>query len=161
MPFDIDFKLRSVGKLKEGPRIIADAKSQAVKVGGELLVTQIKKHTPVNFGLLKASIAFVARGGPGEGILASPLIYSSVMEYGRRPGTFPPPGPMQLWVRRQLGITNPKEIRSVAFLISRKIARTGIKGRKFFEQGIDRALPRAVRAMRGIIERILSQRLST
>lgn len=160
MAFEIVFKLRSVGNLKDGPRIIDGAKSNALKVGGELLVTEIKKHTPVNTGALRASIAFVPRGSPGEGILASPLIYSSVMELGRRPGKFPPSAPIQLWVKRQLGISDPKEIRSVAFLVSRKIARAGVKGRNMFEKGIKKGWPRARRAMDSIITRIISQRLS-
>jgi len=159
MPFDISMRLKSVGKLSEGPRIIAEAKEQGLKVGGELLVSQIKKLTPVDTGRLRASVVFLGRG-PDKGVLASPVVYSSVMEYGRRPGKFPPPGPMQLWVRRKLRISNQKDIRSIAFLVSRKIARAGIEGRHMFDKGIKAGWPRAKRAMESIIKRIIIQRLS-
>lgn len=159
MPVDIRVQLKSLGKLPDGPRIIAEAKEQGLQVAGELVVTEIKKRTPVNTGALRASITFKGRT-PNRGVLASPLVYASVMEYGRRPGKFPPSAPMQLWVKRQLRISDPAAIRSIAFLISRKIARVGIKGRQMFDKNIKAGWPRARRVMDNIVSRIISRRLS-
>ena len=47
------------------------------------------------------------------------------LEFGRRPGTFPPVDQIQNWVASKLGITDEKENRSVAFVIARKIKEKG------------------------------------
>ena len=47
--------------------------------------------------------------------------YIRFLDVGRRPGKFAPPEVIQEWVRTKLGITEPKENKSVAFLINRKL----------------------------------------
>ena len=73
--------------------------------------------------------------------------YAMAMERGRAPGKGLPPvdgqdkpwvSVLNLWVRRKLGITDPKEIKQVAFLISRSIKRHGIKGRHFMYNAFTR-----------------------
>jgi len=64
--------------------------------------------------------------------------YAMAMERGRAPGKGVPPGALNLWVRRKLGITDEKEIRSVAYLISRSIKRHGITGRHFMYNAFTR-----------------------
>ena len=55
--------------------------------------------------------------------------YSSVIEYGRRPGSKPPPpAPIQRWLQRRLGM-DEKEAQSVAWLVARAIGYRGLRGR--------------------------------
>ena len=50
--------------------------------------------------------------------------YGLFVEVGTRPH-FPPPAAIEGWVRRRLGVTSDRQARELAFLIGRKIARTG------------------------------------
>ena len=72
----------------------------------------------------------------GRVFLAPPADrYGLFVEVGTRPH-FPPPAALEGWVRRRLGITGNREVREVAFLIGRKIARAGTPGRLFFERAL-------------------------
>ena len=51
--------------------------------------------------------------------------YIEVLDRGRRPGKFAPVDNIRDWVRSKLGLTEPKEINSVAYLVNRKIALAG------------------------------------
>ena len=72
--------------------------------------------------------------------------YGLFVEVGTRPH-WPPPGALEGWVRRRLGITGEREAREVAFLIGRKIARTGTKGHFFFERALRANEARVVAAL--------------
>ena len=53
--------------------------------------------------------------------------YEKFVEFGRKPGgKMPPVKVLQVWVRRKLGITDKREVRNVAWVISAKIKREGI-----------------------------------
>ena len=51
--------------------------------------------------------------------------YFYFLDKGRKPGKFPPVKNMRDWVRTKLGITEPKELARVAYLVGRKISREG------------------------------------
>jgi hypothetical protein len=55
-------------------------------------------------------------------LLGNDYIY--FLEYGRKPGKYPPVKPIRDWVRDKLGVAD-KEVNSVGFLVSRKIANIG------------------------------------
>jgi len=55
--------------------------------------------------------------------------YAGVIEYGRRPGSFPPVSVIEHWAQRRLGLSK-KEARAAAFPIARAIARRGIPGKR-------------------------------
>lgn len=59
--------------------------------------------------------------------------YPAVMEAGRKPGTMPPPQALERWVRLKLGVSEA-EASKVAFAVARKIARRGIRGRRFMRR---------------------------
>ncbi len=61
--------------------------------------------------------------------------YGIFVEVGTRPH-FPPPAAIEGWVRRRLGVTDDRQARQLAFLIGRKIARHGTKGRFLFERAL-------------------------
>jgi hypothetical protein len=51
--------------------------------------------------------------------------YIEVLDRGRGPGRFAPVDNIRDWVRSKLGITEEKELKQVAFLVNRKLAREG------------------------------------
>ena len=69
--------------------------------------------------------------------------YGLFVETGTRPH-FPPPAAIEGWVRRRLGITDDRQAREVAFLIGRKIARSGTPGRFLFERALAENVDRVV-----------------
>lgn len=68
--------------------------------------------------------------------------YWKYVEYGRRPGKFPPPNKILDWVKikpvipRPVNGIKPTE-KQLAFLISRKIARDGIEAGNQFKEALD------------------------
>ena len=106
----------------------------------------IKPFAPVDRGRLRSSITtevsnmitlsqIVGRVGPS----LKAEVYPQVMEFGREPGHFPPLEPIQAWVKRVIRPPE-KELRSVAFLVARKIYRSGIKGREYLKQGYEKSI---------------------
>jgi len=65
-------------------------------------------------------------------IIYNSMPYSGVVEYGRRPGKFPPKEAIARWAQRRMGLSR-KESLQAAFLISRSIAKRGIKARRIAE----------------------------
>lgn len=75
------------------------------------------------------------------------LDYWKHIEYGRKPGKFPPPNAILNWVKtkpvtpRPYQLANGKTViptqQQLAFLIGRKIAREGIKPRTYLQESID------------------------
>jgi hypothetical protein len=79
----------------------------------------------------------------GKGVVSNPVEHAIYAERGRGPGKIPPLAPIELWVRRVLGIPAP-ESKQVAFLVARAIGRRGTKGAHAIDKG--------VAAVRGIVE---------
>lgn len=63
--------------------------------------------------------------------------YIFYLDKGRGPGKFPPVQNIRDWVRSKLGISDEKEINSVAFLVGRKISETGTEIFKDNSKGIE------------------------
>jgi hypothetical protein len=78
-----------------------------------------------------------------KGVVSNPVEHAIYAERGRGPGKMPPLAPIELWVRRVLGIPAP-ESKQVAFLVARAIGRRGTKGAHAIDKG--------VAAVRGIVE---------
>lgn len=87
---------------------------------------------------LRGSIFGEAVRKPGRvtGLWGSPLKYAEVVELGRRPGSFPPPSALVLWVRRKLGVSHA-QASGVAHAIAWKIYRKGTEPVKMFEKAWD------------------------
>lgn len=104
---------------------------------------------PVDRGTLRGSIGSDVKEISSLSIIGrvgsslSDEVYPKVMEFGREPGKkFPPMEPLEAWVRRVILRNEEDEgkIRSVTFLIARKIAKNGIKAREFLKQGFEKSL---------------------
>jgi hypothetical protein len=96
--------------------------------------------TPGAFGEFADSVTSEVTdesGNPAGSVFLAPPTnrYGLFVELGTRPH-FPPPAALEGWVRRRLGITGDREVREVAFLIGRKIARVGTPGQHFFERAL-------------------------
>lgn len=63
----------------------------------------------------------------------NPPIKAGVIEFGRRPAPIPI-APLQDWVRRKLGCTDPVRARGIAFAISKAAAKTKRPGLHVFER---------------------------
>lgn len=89
----------------------------------------------VNTGrFLAAWEAAPAQQGGSFGVLIqvpnSKAPYAAVIEYGRTPGSRPPPvEPIARWAQRRLSLPY-EQARGIAFGIARSIGRRGLKGRK-------------------------------
>jgi hypothetical protein len=96
---------------------------------------EVRERTPVDTGRLRNSVTSeVERVMPTDvptwARIGSNVVYAPPVEFGRRPGTFPPYRALQPWARRH-GF-GP----SGGFLVARAIARRGTKGAKMFEKGL-------------------------
>jgi len=116
----------------------------AMRSAVNTIVSEVKPLAPVGVsGQLRNSIGsqvFTEALGSVVGKVGSSLkdeVYPSVMEFGRRPGTAPPPGALDRWVHLKLRVPeNPAE---VAYRIGQKIKMSGIKGKFFMKKGFEKA----------------------
>lgn len=81
----------------------------------------------VNSGAYVGSLQTEIRGMGLDlhGRMGPTVTYGEPVERGRGPGRFPPRGPIELWVRRKLGVSGDDEVRAVGFLVARAIATRG------------------------------------
>lgn len=133
MPFEIKIDSRVQGLfLKDPERAATIFAEEFKKFYEEMTSLGLRKTvagTPVFSGNLAGSEFREIRGSGLDlhGIIATPIIYARPIETGEFP-SFPNVAGMHDWVRLQLGITDPKEIDKVTFLVARAIAqRKGFK----------------------------------
>ena len=101
----------------------------------------ITKNKAIDTGMARAKILSNHNKNQMTGTVRSATKYGAVIEFGRKPGRFPPVRPLRLWVRRK-GIAKGRAVNSVAFLIARKIARKGIVPRPYLHPAFDKQLPK-------------------
>ncbi len=132
-------KLNAYGEIAD--RELSTAAQQSVIA----VESAVRPLVPVGVsGALRQSIiSEVKREGVGGSIIGrvfssldSP--YPAVMEFGRRPGAaMPPPDALVRWVHLKLGVPD-EQAPGVAFTVARSIARKGIAGRRFMQQGFEK-----------------------
>ncbi|MGE4334583.1 MAG: hypothetical protein AB7E55_01230 [Pigmentiphaga sp.] len=111
------------------------------------IVKAITDAKTIDRGLMRASFS------PGHPMTATRFLsasraavgsrvhYAIYMDRGTRPH-WPPVQPIREWVKRKRIAIGEEQVKQVAFLISRKIARFGIKGRHFMKAGLENSLER-------------------
>lgn len=128
------------------PQIAQRELKAAMQKSVVTIAREVKPLTPVGVsGELRNSIGSeVIQEGPTNiiGRVGSSIreAYPVVMEAGAKPH-FPPPGNLELWVRRKLGVST-EDAPSVAFTVARAISRSGIKGRFMLKQGWEKSQAR-------------------
>lgn len=83
-------------------------------------------------------------------------IYPQVMEFGRAPGTMPPPEALLRWVHLKINPGAEQEY-SVAFRIARAIKKRGIKGKFFMKTGLERSKSRIAQFFEKAMDRIAEE----
>jgi len=138
----IDVDMRRAPNAAKMKKQADDVVGAALTEMGLVMERTVKEETPLGATkLLRGSIFSEPRGTPiREVLIASTQIYAPIVERGRQPGKFPPIGPIELWVRRKLGV-DPGQSKGVAFVIARSIARKGTKGAAMFYKGFMRGRP--------------------
>lgn len=143
---------------ERGPAIVNEELGKAVNGATLVFKGTIQPLSPINTGILRQGVQTSITGSGTEivGKVFDPVAYAMPVEMGSRPH-FPPIAPLQLWVRRKLGITDERESRSVAFLIARAISKRGTKAAEFFKRGIDAGRGQAETLFSKANERIASR----
>lgn len=120
-----------IATFSAAPDIVREEMLAAVTEADELLLREVTDRTPDNvIGHLKDS--YVTREQPLEhgaiGIVGTPKPYAAYVELGTKPHAINGLGVQSIedWVRAKLRVPE-KEVRSVAYLVSRKIRREGTK----------------------------------
>lgn len=105
-------------------------------------IREVKPATPVGvFGNLQKEWQFAYDDATlTSKIFPGTVEYAQAVELGRKAAPVPIE-PLRLWVKRKLGITDPKEIRSVAFLIGRKKKQQATEGQFFATKAWQKSLP--------------------
>ena len=119
----------------------------ATRVALALLLTAVRKGTPVTFGNLRRSIQADVRGRVTniEGRIASPLNYAPAVEFGTRPH-FPPIAPLKLWARRKLGDEG------AAYAVQKAIGKRGTKGHFMFQKAWEKGKDKAIRRITDAVD---------
>ncbi len=120
-----------IASFSKAPDIVREEMLAAVTEADFLLLREVAERTPDKvIGDLKDS--YVSREQPLEhgaiGIVGTPLPYAVYVELGTKPHAINGLGVQSIedWVRAKLRVPE-KEVRSVAYLVSRKIRREGTK----------------------------------
>jgi hypothetical protein len=112
--------------LREAPARTDEVLQAAMTEATLLLQREWQENLPRVSGLTANSITSDVASTPMGvlGIVGSSQPSALFVELGTRPH-MPPVAAIEPWVRAVLGITDPKEVKSAAFLVARKIAREG------------------------------------
>lgn len=139
-------EIRRHGKLLDpasAEPAVRHAINTALRGAGEFVAAEVARATPVGVtGILRRGWAVDHRPGQLMVRVVNIMEYGPVLEGGRRAGArWPPVFAIQLWVRRVLGVSEPKENARVAYLVSRAIVRRGLYRHKgFAKASFDRSL---------------------
>lgn len=121
----------------------AEIKPPLKKIGLEV-ERNAKAEAPVHMGTLRASIVHEVNVGGGKAnVQISPslkgAVYPVVMEFGRKPGSKPPPAAALIrWVELVIRPA-PEDLASTTYLVARAIGQKGIKGREYMKKGLEQS----------------------
>jgi len=155
MSIRADFDISEISRLS---RLYPDVAKEEIENALDIVVSRVSSEiaaaTPAGVGGaagLRGSIFGEVRtmGSTITGTVGTPVEYGIVVEMGRKPGKFPPIAPIELWVRRILGVP-AGQARGVAFVVARKIAEHGTEGAWMFRDTWERLEPWA----RGVMDNI-------
>ena len=144
----------------KGPAICQQELQAATEFGTNLLLGAVLPLVPVDRGSLRGSIQSRVYGEGLDlvGKVFSPMQHALPVERGSKPH-WPPISAIEGWVRRKLDV-DPKEVRSVAYLIARSISKRGTKPHFMFRRGFDASRGRIEARYAQALARI-TQRLAT
>ncbi|MBV8250552.1 MAG: HK97 gp10 family phage protein [Comamonas sp.] len=123
--------------LHQAPEVTRQELLATMTQGTLLVEREAKERMPKHTGMTAASISSDAFSTPVGviGTVGSSQPSATFVELGTKPH-MPPVAALEPWVKAVLGVREPKEIKSVAFLVARKIARKGTKAQRPFGEAI-------------------------
>lgn len=112
--------------LRESPEYTDRQLQEAMTEATLLVQREWQENLPRVSGLTARSITSDVASTPAGvlGVVSSSQPNALFLELGTRPH-MPPVAAIEPWVKAVLGISEPKEVKRVAFLVARKIAREG------------------------------------
>lgn len=112
--------------LREAPAFADETLRSAMTEATLLVQREWQENLPRVSGLTAGSITSDVASTPAGvlGVVGSSQPAARFVELGTRPH-MPPVEALEPWVRAVLGVREPREVRSVAYLVARKIARKG------------------------------------
>lgn len=119
--------------------------------------SRARQAVTVDTGRLRNSIAVEITDGGLDARIGTNVEYAEGIEHGLPPGTRPDVASLRGWVRRKLGIRDPKEARRVAFLIARKIQRHGTDAQPYLHPAIEAARPEFRRRLSVAVDRAIRE----
>lgn len=145
---------------EQAPQTTRQELSGAMQEAVLLVEREVRENLPRVSGLTAGSITSDVASLPAGvlGVVGSSQPSALFLELGTRPH-MPPVEALQPWVRAVLGISDPKENRSVAFLVAQKIARHGTEAQLPFERASRSTRAQVVQMFEAAAARI-AQRLA-
>ena len=147
---------------KKAPQICREELERAMYEADALIEREVKELTPSGAsgggaGGLKGSITSEIQVSENNviGIVGTSMNYAVPVELGTVPH-FPPIEPLIDWVRVKLGVSE-HDARGVAFLVARKISRTGTKAVHMFGRGFDAVEAQVGRIFEAALDRIVAR----
>lgn len=113
--------------------ILTDYVMRVFELSQENLISEEKIDTAMLFKTANINI------DGNEKTIVYPANHASFVHDGRDKGSMPPTQPLEGWVRRKLGIRDPKKVKRVAFAIAKAIEERGITQSPFLERAIDQS----------------------
>ena len=112
--------------LRDAPEYTDRVLQEAMTEATLLVQREWQENLPRVSGLTARSITSDVASTPAGvlGVVSSSQPSALFLELGTRPH-MPPVAAIEPWVKAVLGIREPKEVKRVAFLVARKIAREG------------------------------------
>ena len=150
--------------MKEAPEVLDRELLAATNEGLMLLRHQLDSTIPRGWGGrsglgMAGSITSDAFSTPtgALGVIGTSVSHAPVVELGRRPGKgVSEQGRVALgaWVMAVLGVTDPKRVKNIAFLISQKIKREGLPAQRPFGRAAEASADQIERMFEGAMGRV-------
>ena len=146
-------------KTREIPNVLRREFTRAMKLAVVHLEGEVKKKTPINFGMLRKSIVSHTKFNPLRGEVFATMpgrAYVDYVEFGRKAGKQPPSGTgssLRLWVRRKLKLSG-SALATATFLIARAIGKRGTKPVKMFKNTEEQERNKVMRMFKEAIKRV-------
>lgn len=150
---------------------IRTAIRQQMILSSEYLVGVLGPATPAGAtGVFRRAWYYVYDGIEQTATITPSVEYAAPVELGRKAAGVPS-APLELWVRRKLGVTQEKSVtkngvtvlgfKAIAYLIGRKKKAKATPGQLFATKAFNTAVPAVNAAMLGPLGSLIVQRLDT
>lgn len=132
--------------------LMARESIKGVTAAGLEVERRAQEEAPRVFSDLARSIRSELTVIPLMAVISPNILYGTVVHEGRKPGRRPPIEPLGLWARRKFSVSEGEALR-IAFLVSRKIGRSGTQPNPYMTRALHKAQP----VMKAIWERALDK----